>query len=471
MDCDVLASGGGMAGTVAAIAAARQGARTVLFERHGFLGGAATAGAVGQFVGWETSAGRRVIAGIAEEIVGRLEAMGGSAGHGHFVMSTGHRMDRVEYDTEILKVVLDEMAHEAGVRVLLHSQLAQVARRGRTVTSATLLTKGGMLEVRARLFIDSSGDLDLMARAGAPFLGLDEGESLQPATMMFRLGPIDFAAFDGMSAQTKAALSARGVAEGALPRAALHCSRVPGSDDGWFNVTRISIDASDPFALSDGEREGRRQALGAARFIAANVPGCSRARLVSFAPQLGIRETRRIAGLLTLTADDLRQGAEFIDTMALGAYPIDVHHTGDGNITFEELGRRPRLRPALPHRRAAGPRQCAGGRSRPVGHARGARRHPGDADRHGGGAGRRHRRRPARRHQPAGGAARSCDTARKAPRRRRDSLAAARSHAHFFVMPQNTVIGGGTFMVPILARTAPTPYHSPSGTWVTICMA
>ncbi len=273
-----------MAGTVAAIAAARQGARTVLFERHGFLGGAATAGAVGQFVGWETRAGRRVIAGLAEEIVQRLETMGGSCGHGHFVMSTGHRMDRVEYDTEILKVVLDEMVHEAGVRVLLHSQLAQASRRGRAIGSATVLTKGGLLEVRARFFIDSTGDLDLMTRAGASFLGLDEGESLQPATMMFRLGPIDFTAFDGMSAETKAALAARGVAEGALPRAALHCSRVPGCDDGWFNVMRLAIDASDPFALSAGEHEGRRQALDAARFIAANVPGCGKARLVSFAP-------------------------------------------------------------------------------------------------------------------------------------------------------------------------------------------
>lgn len=338
IECDVLASGGGMAGTVAAVAAARQGARTVLFERHGFLGGAATAGAVGQFVGWETRAGRRVIAGIAEEIVKRLQKAGGSGGHGHFIMSTGHRMDRVEYDTEILKVVLDEIAREAGVRVLLHSQLAQVSRRGRALGSATLLTKGGLLDVRARVFIDTSGDLDLMARAGAPFLELETGESLQPATMMFRLGPIDFAQFDGMSRETKAALAARGVAEGALPRAALHCSRVPGSDDGWFNVTRVAIDASDPFALSDGEREGRRQALSAARFIAANVPGCDRARLVSFAPQLGIRETRRIAGLATLTSGDLRNGAEFIDTMALGAYPIDVHHADGAAITFEELG-------------------------------------------------------------------------------------------------------------------------------------
>jgi hypothetical protein len=348
IDCDVLVAGGGMAGTVAAIAAARQGARTLLFERHGFLGGAATAGAVGQFVGWETRAGRRVIAGLAEEIVQRLEALGGSAGHGHFVMSTGHRMDRVEYDTEILKVVLDDMVHDSGAKVLLHSQLAQVARRGRSIASATLLTKGGLMEARARLFIDSSGDLDLMARAGAPFLGLDEGETLQPATMMFRLGPIDFAAFDGMSAEAKAKLATRGVAEGALPRAALHCSRVPGTEDGWFNVTRLAVDAADPFALSDGERQGRRQALDAARYIVANVPGCSGARLVSFAPQLGIRETRRIAGLVTLTADDLRNGAEFIDAMALGAYPIDVHHTGDVNITFEELG--PDHVYALPYR-------------------------------------------------------------------------------------------------------------------------
>ncbi len=336
-----------MAGAVAAIAAARQGARTVLCERQGFLGGAATAGPVGRFVGWETRAGRRVIAGLAEEIVCRLQAMGGSSGHSCFVMPTGCRIDQVEYDTEILKVVLDEMVHEAGVRVFLHSQPAQVRRRGRTISSATVLTTTGLVDIKARLFIDSTDDLDLMAQAGAPFLGPD-GESIQLAAMLFRLGPIDFALFDGMSPETKAGLAARGVDDGALSCAALHCRRVPGCDDGWFDVTRLAIEANDPFALSIGEREGRRQALAAARFIMANLPGCARARLVSFAPRLALRETRRIAGLATLTADHLRNGAEFVDTMALAAHPIEVHRTADANIAIEEP--RPDRVYALPYR-------------------------------------------------------------------------------------------------------------------------
>ena len=259
-----------------------------------------------------------------------------------------------------------------------------------------------------------------------------------------------------MSAETKAAIATRGVAEGALPRAALHCSRVPGGDDGWFNVTRLAIDASDPFALSEGEREGRRQALAAARFIAANVPGCAKARLVSFAPQLGIRETRRIAGLATLTADDLRSGAEFVDTMALGAYPIDVHHTGDANITFEELG--PDHVYALPYRIAVPQgldNALVAGRGLSA-TPRSARRHPRHADGDGGGAGRRHRGGTAGGVQPAGSPARSGDLAREAQGRRRDPLTGAQPlpgllscltsgrRRYFFVMPQKAVTGGGT---------------------------
>jgi succinate dehydrogenase/fumarate reductase flavoprotein subunit len=127
LDCDVLVCGGGMAGAMAGVAAARDGARVILAERYGFLGGNATAGAVAQFNSWQTAAGRRVVAGMAQEVVDRLRSYGGAAEHEVFVMSTGHTMDRVPYAPEVLKLVLDDMVSEAGVQALLHANLLDVA--------------------------------------------------------------------------------------------------------------------------------------------------------------------------------------------------------------------------------------------------------------------------------------------------------------------------------------------------------
>jgi hypothetical protein len=334
---DVLVCGGGMAGTVAAVAAARAGARVLLVERWGFLGGSATAGAVGQFVGWETAAGRQVIHGLAEEVVRRLERHGGSGGHTHFTMSTGHRMDQVSYDPERLKLVLDEMATEAGVRLLFHATVLDVVRQGAAIDAVMVLTKAGPLEIRPRIVIDGSGDLDLLARAGADFLPLEPDEAPQPATMMFRFGPIDFGRFGALTAAELQALCRQGVESGALARAALHQSRIPGTDDGWFNISRVSLDATDPFALSAGEVEGRRQAFAAAGFLAGHVPGCEGGRLVALAAQLGIRESRRVRGDLVLTADDLRAERRFSDAIAVGAYPMDIHPAKGTGLHFETL--------------------------------------------------------------------------------------------------------------------------------------
>lgn len=335
---DVLVCGGGMAGTVAAIAAARTGAHVLLVERWGFLGGSATAAAVGQFVGWETESGRQVIQGLGEEIVGRLAQHGGSSGHTRFTMSTGHRMDQVSYDPERLKLVLDEMAGEAGVRVLFHATILDAVRQGAAIAMVTVLTKAGPIAVQPQLVIDASGDLDLMARAGAEFLPLEPDEAPQPATMMFRFGPIDFDVFGALSKEELSVLCRQGVESGALARAALHQSRIPGTDDGWFNISRVSLDATDPFALSAGEMEGRRQAFAAADFLTAQVPGCGRGRLIALAAQLGIRESRRVRGDVVLTPDDLRAERRFPDAIAVGAYPMDIHPAKGAGLHFETLG-------------------------------------------------------------------------------------------------------------------------------------
>ncbi len=338
LQADVLVCGGGVAGTMAAVAAARQGVRVVLLERYGFLGGNATAGAVAQFNSWQTASGRPVVAGLAQEAVGRLRRYGAAGEHETFVMSTGHRMDRVEYDPEVLKLVLDDMVREAAVQPLLHASLLDVSRAGRRIEAVRVLTKGGLLRIRPGVVVDASGDMDLMQQAGARFLSLDEGEALQPATMMFRFGPIDFARFDALSAADIAALARRGYEEGALARAALHVARNPCSQDGWFNVSRLAVDATDPLALGRAEMEGRRQAWNAAAFLRAQVPGCELGRLVAFGTQVGVRETRRVAGRHVLTAQDLLQPVQFDDAIAAGAYPIDIHPAAGGELEYTSLG-------------------------------------------------------------------------------------------------------------------------------------
>ncbi|HYF18492.1 MAG TPA: FAD-dependent oxidoreductase [Ramlibacter sp.] len=335
---DVLVCGGGVAGTMAAVAAARQGANVVLAERYGFLGGNATAGAVAQFNSWQTAAGRPVIGGLAREVVERLRAHGGAGEHQVFTMSTGHRMDRVEYAPEVLKLVLDELVTGAGVQPLLHATLLDVQRELDRAAVVRLVTKSGVVTVRPRVLVDTTGDMDALRQAGARFLDLEEGEALQPATMMFRFGPVDFTRFDAIPTEEKAALARRGFEAGALARAALHAARDPYSDDAWFNISRLAVDATDAMALGRAEIEGRRQAWSAAQYLRAHVPGCERGRLVAFGTQVGVRETRRVRGDHVLTAQELLEPAQFKDAIALGAYPIDIHPAAGGGLDYRALG-------------------------------------------------------------------------------------------------------------------------------------
>jgi hypothetical protein len=338
LDTDVLVIGGGVAGVCAAVAASRAGARTTLVERNGFLGGAATAAAVSQFMGWRTAAGAQVIAGLGQEVVDRLVACGGSNGPDYGLLSGGIKMDRVVFDPDILKVVFDDMLLDAGVVPLFHSMASGVEHRDRTIKSVSFLTKSGTIAFTPKLVIDTSGDLDVLHMAGCEMLSLEEGEQLQPATAYFRMGPIDFNIYNALTSEQRTTIARKGVEDGALGRLAISCYPVPGTQDAWFNVTRIPVDGTDVFALSRAEMEQRRQALAAARFIGTNVPGCIGARLLAFAPQLGIRETRRIRGHVVVNEDDLRSGRRFPDSIAIASFPIDVHETNGPGLRLERVG-------------------------------------------------------------------------------------------------------------------------------------
>lgn len=168
IETDIVVVGGGPAGINAAIAAGRSGVRTMIIERYGFLGGMSTIALVYPWMTYHTMDGKQVIAGIAQEIVDRLMALNASPGH---VRDTcGFVSTITPYDPEIYKVLVLDMLREAGVKVLLHSFVDDVTVKNDRIESVRLTTKSGKIDVKAKMFIDTSGDADVAYLAGAPIL-------------------------------------------------------------------------------------------------------------------------------------------------------------------------------------------------------------------------------------------------------------------------------------------------------------
>ncbi|MDI7274736.1 MAG: FAD-dependent oxidoreductase, partial [Anaerolineae bacterium] len=163
-EADVVVCGGGPGGFPAAIAAARHGARTVLIERYGFLGGLATAGLVAPILGHTASGSHTpIVEGLLREVTGRMHALGGAPGWEDACQEWG-----IRFDAEALKVVLDELCAEAGVELWLHTWLADAIVENGRIAAAVVETRSGRGAVAGRVFIDATGDADLAWRAGAP---------------------------------------------------------------------------------------------------------------------------------------------------------------------------------------------------------------------------------------------------------------------------------------------------------------
>ena len=184
-EVDVLVVGGGTSGCMAAVAAAREGARVMLVERYGFLGGTATAAMVGVFCGVYTcgpdATHQLLVGGLPRQVMQRLEAIGGGHKYRH----------RFQVDHEIFKVVLDQMVIEAGVEMLLHATVVETLREGSNLCGVVVEHKGGREAILAHRIIDASGDGDVAALAGAPWESGDEDGRLQAPTMVFYMGRVD----------------------------------------------------------------------------------------------------------------------------------------------------------------------------------------------------------------------------------------------------------------------------------------
>jgi len=326
---DVVVVGSGSAGATAAIAAARTGARTLLVERMGFLGGISTA-VLDTFYAFYTpgQAPRRVVGGIAWEVVRRLVAEGAAFERPNtYGAGTG-----ITYDPEVLKRTWEALVLEAGAEVLLHTWVTGVEldEDGR-LRALALFNKGGAGRVEAAAVVDASGDADVAAWAGVPFDAPAADGRVQSLSTVFRLAGVDV---ERAEAFGKAALWARmreASESGAyrLPRLEGSWHRTPQPGVVMALMTRVPrVDATDPVQLTHAEIEGRRQAWEYARFLREQVPGFERAVMVTTSPAIGIRESRRVHGRYRLTAEDVLAGRRFDDEIALCGAPIEDHHAG-----------------------------------------------------------------------------------------------------------------------------------------------
>jgi len=333
---DVLVCGGGVAGIAAAAAAGRSGARTLLLERAGFLGGTATGSAMGLLVIPASE-----LTGFPREFFTRLaEEQGAALG------------DVVPWDIEAYKWTAMDILQESGAQVLLYTWVSEPIVEDGRIVGVVIENKSGRQAILAKAVIDTTGDGDVAARAGAPFKkGRDRDGAMRPVTVMARIGNIDLVRFkryiddhpqdfsqddgrrvvdldtgivriDGFFSIVERAKEL-GLLNPAFPLNYLRFSGVNPPellDRGIliFNSTRVyDIDGTDASAITRAEMEGRCQLRELVRSCRQLLPGFEKSFLVDTSAYLGVRETRRIEGRYTLTYEDIRDGKRFDDAVAV----------------------------------------------------------------------------------------------------------------------------------------------------------
>lgn len=345
---DIVVAGAGIAGIAASVKAASMGASVLLIEHYPFLGGMSSAGMVSPFMKSRT-AGIDLVKGVFNELEAGMISLGGMIDNGFYAWA--------------FRATASNLLRDAGVEISFSSDVISVDVENKTIKNLTIADRVGLKSISAKQFIDTTGDAQIIALGGFPWLiGDEETGKLQALTLFFRMGgidvkrtaeysknnPADFLPWMDFNFNFEKIISIAGFkglikkaqGEGRMPWEIEYVffTTMASTGEASFNTSNIlGIDASSSEQLTLAEKTGHQQVALVVDFLQKDVPGFENAYLIDTAPQVGVRETRRAQADYLMTAGDILSGARFEDAIARGCYGIDIHGQVGEKSRMDEL--------------------------------------------------------------------------------------------------------------------------------------
>lgn len=330
---DVLVVGGGSAGIAAALAASRNGSSVLLSERHQCFGGQATSSWVSAYCGFYTKGKepKQTVFGIGEEVLQRLRAKGQDT-NPTISKSTGNAS--IRFRPEIVKVVLDELLAESNVDYHLYSCLSDVEVKDNKIISATLYENGELLKVNAKTYIDCSGEANLARLSGCEVAWGNKDGEVQQSSLSCLVSGIPTIEIP-MSTLTEAIIKGKEAGIPYLDKEKGMIVKVPSDDYGYLTIPSVSIDGVSSKTVSISMMTLRKKANSYVETLRRFAPGFENIRLLATAPNIGIRESYRIAGKAKVSDEDVINCNKNANTIGRGGWPAEVH--ASSGLNYKQL--------------------------------------------------------------------------------------------------------------------------------------
>ncbi len=338
INTDITIVGGGIAGVISAISAANKDIRVILIEKNHFLGGITTASQLGEMNATSKN-GKNYLSETGKKIITNLKKEKTALLFKNEPMTSNPqiKVDRIRYNGEYLKIILDKMIREKGIEVFFNSNVSEIDIINKNQVKSSIVTNYEKINIKSKLLVDATGNAECIYLLKGQTI-VNKKKKNQPATLIFRVGGVDINKVKNINMHNLHNIILKGYSQGTLPGKILALSEIPGTSEITVNATRsININHESVQDISEALMKTRKQIYDITVFLRENLEGFKNVYISSIGSHIGIRDRRRITGVYELKGEDIIKGKKFSDAIAIGIYPVDIHKNKNGAVEFTEI--------------------------------------------------------------------------------------------------------------------------------------